>query len=157
MVIWKTDSATSSKGKGKYMEYVSFSWSPVVAVLSIAKLVTLTELTYSVTNTAILSPKIKDCTKINDQIMNILIEDDSRTYHSRDSIIYGDKSCEQHYPIEFLYRLSPSGLPADRQNLKINNVAMLIRNLNASEGLDNTVQMIIKLAQALHSSQSYWF
>jgi DNA-binding CsgD family transcriptional regulator len=41
-------------------------------------------------------------------------------------------------------------------NLKINTVVMLIRNLNASEGLANTVQMIVKLAQTLHSSQSYW-
>jgi hypothetical protein len=59
------------------MKYGSFSWPPVVAVLPIAKLVTLTELTYSLTNTAILSPKNKDCTKINDQIVNTLIEDDS--------------------------------------------------------------------------------
>jgi hypothetical protein len=134
------------------MKYVSFSWLPVVAVMSVAKLVTLTEFTYSLTNTAILSPKNKDCTKINDQIMNILIEDDSRTYHSTDSIIYGDKSYKQHYPTEFLNHLSPSGLPADRQNLKINNIVMLNRNLNAREGLANTVQIIMKLAQALHSS-----
>jgi len=85
--------------------------------------------------------------------MNTLIEDDSRTYHNIDSIIYGDKSCEQHYPIELLDLLSPSRLPADRQNLKINNIVMFIRNLNASEGLANTVQKTIKLAQALHSSQ----
>jgi ATP-dependent DNA helicase PIF1 len=134
------------------MKYVSFYWLPVVAVMSVAKLVTLTEFTCSLTNTAILSPKNKDCTKINDQIMNTLIEDDSRTYHSTDSIIYGDKSSEQHYPIEFLNHLSPSGIPADRQNLKINNIVMLNRNLNANEGLANTVLMITKLAQALHSS-----
>lgn len=85
--------------------------------------------------------------------MTTLIEDDSRTYCSIDSIIYGDKSCEQHHPIELLDRLSPSGLPADRQNLEINNTVMFIRNLNASEGLANTVQKTIKLAQALHSSQ----
>jgi len=138
------------------MKYVSFPWPPVVAVLPVAKVVTFSELMYSLTNTAILSPKNKDCTKINDQIMHTLIEDDSRTYRSTDSIIYGDKSCEQHYPIEFLNHLSPSGLPADGKNLKINNVVMLIRNLNASEGLANTVQIIIKLTQALHSSQSYW-
>jgi len=75
------------------MKYVRFSWPPVVAVLPIAKMVTLTELTYSLTNIAILSPKNKDCTEINDQIMNTLIEDDSRTYHTIDSITYGDKSC----------------------------------------------------------------
>jgi PIF1 helicase. len=52
--------------------------------------------------------------------------------------------------------LSPPGLPPDRLNLKINTAVLLIRNLNASEGLANTAQMTVKLAQALHSSQSYW-
>jgi hypothetical protein len=87
--------------------------------------------------------------------MNTLIKDYSRTFHSTGSINYGDKPCEQHYPIQCLNCLSPSGLPPDRLNLKINTVVMLIRNLNASEGLANTVQMIVKLTQTLHSSQSY--
>jgi len=86
------------------MKYVSFSWPPVVAVLSIAKLVTLTAHIQSNQHCSTESQN-KDCTIINGQIMNTLIKDDSRTYRSIDSIIYGDKSCEQHYPIEFLNRL----------------------------------------------------
>ena len=70
------------------MKYVSFSWPPVVAALSNAKLVTLTELTHSLTSTVIPGPKNEDCIKINVQIVNTLIEDDSRTYYSLYSIDY---------------------------------------------------------------------
>jgi hypothetical protein len=111
---------------------------------------------HNLTNAAILSPKNKENTKISDLIMNTLIQDYSRTYYSGDSVDYGDKSPKQLYPIEFPNSLSPSGLPPHRLNLKINTVVMLITNLNASEGLANSTQKIVKLARAPHNTKRYW-
>jgi hypothetical protein len=40
--------------------------------------------------------------------MNILMQEDSRTYYSVDSVAYLDKYGEQLYTVEFLNSLSPS-------------------------------------------------
>ncbi|XP_021953009.1 uncharacterized protein LOC110849854 [Folsomia candida] len=92
---------------------------------------------------AILCPKNMDVDKINEEILNIL-EGNSVTYCSTDSV--DDESAEdrQHYPVEFLNGLTPSGMPVHKLNLKKGSNIMLLRNLNTKRGLCNGTRLIVE-------------
>lgn len=87
-------------------------------------------------------PKNEDCFNINNKIVSDIIIGNSKTYYSVDSIIQSDH--EQLYPTEFLNSLNPSGLPPHKLILKKNAIVMLIRNLDAKNGLVNGTRMIVK-------------
>ncbi|XP_021961437.1 uncharacterized protein LOC110857104 [Folsomia candida] len=92
---------------------------------------------------AILCPKNTDVDNINEEILNIL-EGNSVTYFSTDSV--DDESAEdrQHYPVEFLNGLTPSGMPVHKLNLKKGSNIMLLRNLNTKRGLCNGTRLIVE-------------
>ncbi|XP_055845576.1 uncharacterized protein LOC129915415 [Episyrphus balteatus] len=92
---------------------------------------------------AILCPKNDDCDKINNFIVNNIVEGEPKTYFSNDSLISEDQADEQLYTVEFLNSISHSGLPPHELVLKKNTTIMLIRNLNAREGLINGARMVI--------------
>ena len=94
-------------------------------------------------NTAILCPKNEDCTKINEHIVQNIVEGDCKVYHSCDSIQSDEGTDNQLYPLEFLNSLNPSGLPTHKLILKKNTIVMLIRNLNAKQGLINGARMVV--------------
>jgi hypothetical protein len=73
---------------------------------------------------AILNPNNEDCSEINEGIVNILIQDESRTYYRVDPADYEGKSREKLYPIAFLNSLSPSLLPPRTLNLRINTIVI---------------------------------
>ena len=54
-----------------------------------------------ITKIPTLSPKNKNCIKINDLLMNTLIEDNARTYYSVDCVDYEDKLGEKLHPVGF--------------------------------------------------------
>jgi hypothetical protein len=54
-----------------------------------------------ITNIPTSSPKNKDCIEISDQIMNNLIQDNSRTYYSIECVDYEDKLGGKLHPMGF--------------------------------------------------------
>ena len=79
IVLLEINIVSCTGGQGKYTKSVSFSLLSVMAALSISKRITSTELIYSLTNVAILTPEKEDYTETNDRFVNDLIQDDSRT------------------------------------------------------------------------------
>jgi len=69
--------------------------------------------------------------------VNILIQDNSRSYYSAYSVDHRHKSDIHLYLTEFLNSSSPSEIPPHRLNLKIDTIVTLIRNLNINDGLVN--------------------
>jgi hypothetical protein len=92
---------------------------------------------------AILCPKNSDVDKINEEVLKIL-EGESQTYLSTDSIVDQTDEDEQNYQIEFLNDLTPSGMPPHKLNVKIGAIVMLLRNLNTKRGLCNGTRLAIE-------------
>lgn len=94
-------------------------------------------------STAILCPKNDDCTKINEYIISNLLLGEEKVYFSSDCVQHEETDNAQLYPIEFLNSLNPSGLPPHKLILKKNAIIMLIRNLNAKQGLINGTRLVV--------------
>jgi hypothetical protein len=92
---------------------------------------------------AILCPKNSDVDQINDEILNLL-DGETVSYLSTDSIEDEDAEDRQNYPVEFLNECTPSGMPVHKMNLKIGSLIMLLRNLNTKRGLCNGTRLIAK-------------
>ncbi|XP_035702601.1 ATP-dependent DNA helicase PIF1-like [Folsomia candida] len=92
---------------------------------------------------AILCQKNTAVDKINDDVLNIL-EGNSVTYFSTDSVDDENAEDRQHYPVEFLNGLTPSGMPVHKLNLKKGSNIMLLRNLNTKRGLCNGTRLIVE-------------
>jgi hypothetical protein len=92
---------------------------------------------------AILCPKNSDVDQINDEILNLL-DGETVSYLSTDSIDDEDAEDRQNYPVEFLNECTPSGMPVHKMNLKIGSLIMLLRNLNTKRGLCNGTRLIAK-------------
>uniref|UniRef100_A0A8C5PXT8 ATP-dependent DNA helicase n=1 Tax=Leptobrachium leishanense TaxID=445787 RepID=A0A8C5PXT8_9ANUR len=93
--------------------------------------------------TAILCPKNCDVDNINEEVLSLL-EGESYTYLSTDSIDDESQEDRDNYPIEFLNELAPSGMPVHKLKLKIGCIIMLLRNLNTKRGLCNGTRLIVK-------------
>jgi hypothetical protein len=76
--------------------------------------------------------------------VNILIQDNSRSYYSAYPVDHKRKSSILLYLTEFLNSSSPSEIPPHRLNLKINTNVTLIRKLNVNDRLVNGTRMIVK-------------
>uniref|UniRef100_A0A8C5MTH3 ATP-dependent DNA helicase n=1 Tax=Leptobrachium leishanense TaxID=445787 RepID=A0A8C5MTH3_9ANUR len=92
--------------------------------------------------TAILCPKNCDVDIINEEVLSLL-EGESYTYLSTDSIDDESQEDKENYPIEFLNELAPSGMPVHKLKLKIGCIIMLLRNLNTKRGLCNGTRLIV--------------
>ncbi|XP_021966683.1 ATP-dependent DNA helicase PIF1-like [Folsomia candida] len=92
---------------------------------------------------AILCPKNTDVDKINEEILNIL-QGNSVTYLSTDSVDDENPQDREFYPVEFLNGLTPSGMPVHKLNLKKGSNVMLLRNLNTKRGLCNGTRLIVE-------------
>src|SRR5579863_9070596 len=80
-------------------------------------------------NKAILCPRNAEVDKINQQVLE-LIEGETRTYLSIDSIDDANDEDRQNFQVEFLNECAPSGMPLHKLNLKVGAIIMLLRNLN---------------------------
>jgi ATP-dependent DNA helicase PIF1 len=84
-----------------------------------------------------------DVDEINDEILNLL-DGETVSYLSTDSIDDEDGEDRQNYPVEFLNECTPSGMPVHKMNLKVGSLIMLLRNLNTKRGLCNGTRLIAK-------------
>lgn len=89
---------------------------------------------------AILAPKNCDCLDINNRIIarmpgNVI------EYHSQDRILSEDANDFENYSIEFINEQTPSGFPPHTLKMKIGIVIMLLRNLDAKNGLCNGTRL----------------
>ena len=91
---------------------------------------------------AILTPTNDESLRINDLVISRL-PGELKTYFSADSIITDDPIEQSAYPVEFLNRCTPSGLPPHLLNLKVGAVVILLRNLDLDHGLCNGTRLIV--------------
>ena len=89
---------------------------------------------FVMSNRAILAAKNTDADKINELASNYF-PGKSREYLSDDSV----RCIKQQniYPVEFLNKMTGSGLPLHRIQLKVHQPIILLRNIAQSEGLCN--------------------
>ena len=91
-------------------------------------------------NRIILTPTNEDSLKINKDILQLL-PGVSKIYVSADSIITDDEEERNNYPMEFINKLTPSGMPPHLLELKLGAIVMLLRNLDLKEGLCNGTRL----------------
>lgn len=96
-----------------------------------------------ITKKCILCPKNSDVDSINEEVLNIL-EGDTVTFLSSNSIDDSTEEDLQNYPVEFLNELTPTGMPRHKLNLKKGAIIMLLRNINTKKGLCNGTRLFVK-------------
>ena len=91
---------------------------------------------------AILSPTNKNVQELNDHVLSIVASPKNLRY-SIDTCTGTD---EDNYdiPPEFLYTLTPPGMPPHELNMKINGIYMLLRNMDVENGLCNGSRFILR-------------
>ncbi len=98
-----------------------------------------------ITNRAILAPTNDSVDVLNRLIVETMLPGECKTYVSADKIHDTDDCTLTHnLPTEFLNTLTPNGCPPHLLSLKVGATVMLLRNLNAAEGLCNGSRMIIR-------------
>ena len=91
--------------------------------------------------------------KINKDILQLL-PGVSKIYVSADSIISDDEEECNNYPMEFINKLTPSGMPPHLLELKIGAIVMLLRNLDLKEGLCNGTRLrVIAMTESILQCQ----
>nr|XP_033331103.1 ATP-dependent DNA helicase pif1-like [Megalopta genalis] len=89
-----------------------------------------------------LTSRNNDAVKLNTLIID-KIDEVAKTYVSIDTIASEDNNDYTNYPIEFINKQQPSGMPAHILKLKVGTV-MLLRNLDQNNGLLNGTRMVVK-------------
>ena len=97
----------------------------------------------SIASSVILSPKNEDTMTINDEVLDML-PGEHAIYYSADSVITEDEDEQEHYPVEFLNSLTPSGMPPHTLRLKRGAIIMLLRNIDIRQGLCNGTRLIVR-------------
>ena len=93
-------------------------------------------------NRTILTTNNEIAKEINDGILN-LMSTEAITYTSADSIVTEDNDVISNYPLEFLNKQQPSGMPPHKLVLKRGALVMLLRNIDPENGLLNGTRLII--------------
>ena len=91
-------------------------------------------------DSVILAPKNDATETINEQVLRRLpgIE---RKYFSFDEAICETQADEQHYPLEFLHSITPTGMPPHCLKLKVGAIVILLRGLDNNNGLCNGTRL----------------
>lgn len=95
---------------------------------------------YDFAKMAILAPKNDHCKTINAKVL-ALLTGETTTYTSVNQLITDDKNELLQFPTEFLNSIEVSGLPPHELKLKQGCIVMLMRNLNAKQGLLNGTRL----------------
>ncbi|XP_049342917.1 uncharacterized protein LOC125807240 [Solanum verrucosum] len=93
-----------------------------------------------VTERAILASRNDHVDKLNDKLI-AMFPGESKIFNSFD---LAEDDTNNYYQEEYLYTLTPIGLPPHRLELKENAPIMLLRNLDPSSGLCNGTRMICR-------------
>ena len=96
-------------------------------------------------NRVILCSKNEDCFVVNEEILQRLFGKE-KVYTSVDEVECEDDEEISNYPTEFLYSLTPSGMPL-HINLKVGTIVMLLRNLDVKQGRCNGTRLIVRRLQ----------
>ena len=72
-----------------------------------------------------------------------MLQGESITYLSMDSVNCDNNEEAQIYPMEFLNSLTPLGMPPHCLNLKVGCIVMLLRNIALKKGLCNGTRLEI--------------
>jgi hypothetical protein len=91
---------------------------------------------------SILSVLNKDTSSLNQRILNKL-PGQEYTYLSTDTAVL-DPADNIIYPVNYINTLNPTDIPSHSLSLKVGAVIMLIRNLNAIQGLANGTRLMVK-------------
>jgi ATP-dependent DNA helicase PIF1 len=94
---------------------------------------------------AILSSCNSDVDEINQDILN-RFPGEEVTFHSADSLLNNNPDSAQGelmYPVEYLNSINCSGLPLAKLKLKLGTPVMVLRNINAGEGVCNGSRGIV--------------
>ena len=65
-------------------------------------------------------------------------------FKSIDSVICDDEGERNHFPMEFLNSLTPSGMPPHALKLKIGAPVIILRNLNFEQGQCNGTRAVVR-------------
>ena len=95
----------------------------------------------TVTGNVIMAPRNSDVDHVNDVIL-AKMPGRARTYNSCDTVVNDDNAID--YPVEFLNELTIPGVPPHRLTLKVDCPIMLLRNLDAANGLCNGTRLLVK-------------
>ncbi len=85
----------------------------------------------------------KDSLALNEDVVQRL-PGTAKSYFSVDKAVVEEGDDPTAFPEEFLYTLTPNGLPPHRLTLKVGAVVMLLRNLDVNQGLCNGARMIVR-------------
>jgi hypothetical protein len=96
----------------------------------------------SLSNTIILTPTNHSSLLLNNQVLE-KIEGEETVYFSTDSAVTENPGEAENFPPEFLYSLTPSGMPPHELRVKLGAVVMLLRNLDIKRGLCNGTRLIV--------------
>ena len=88
----------------------------------------------------ILTPKNDATHSLNDAIVRRLDGEEVK-YYSMDEVICETEEEEQHYPLEFLHSITPTGMPRHCLKLKPGAVIILLRGLDKNNGLCNGTRL----------------
>ena len=94
------------------------------------------------TSTVILCPTNDDTFEMNQKVLNKL-EGDSKTYLSLDEIECDKAEEVDHFPLEFIHKQTPAGLPPHELTLKKGAIVMLIKNINPNKRLCNGTRLVV--------------
>ena len=79
---------------------------------------------------------------VNNEVVQ-LIDGEEHVYESVDVVDSEDGEDVHNFPPEFLYTLTPTGLPPHVLRLRKGTIVMLLRNINIQKGLCNGTRMVI--------------
>jgi ATP-dependent DNA helicase PIF1 len=96
----------------------------------------------TIRNHVILAPTNKDVDRINDIVLARMPGKVHSFYSTDTAVEAGEGSAD--VPVEYLNKISVSGIPPHQLNLKVNCPIMLLRNINPKDGLCNGTRLIVK-------------
>lgn len=92
---------------------------------------------------AILTLRNVDALRINDYVLDCLLGG-KVVFLREDEVIIEDPSDALNFPMEFLNKMTLTGMPPHALNLKVGCMVMLLRNLDVANGLCNGTRLIFR-------------
>ena len=95
------------------------------------------------TEHAILCPTNETCLRLNNRIIEQVLDGDLRVYWSFDQQMTDENEEELDIPIESIHNELPNGFPPHELKLKLGTIVMILRNLSSYNGIVNGTRGIV--------------